>query len=282
VGSLTLAPRSRNLVRWTDEDGVANQRSIGRYRLGEMIELSGLTTTYRGIDVASLELVAIHLQPAPPEPDMLYREFSVGSRLSHRGLVRYRDTIRFPEHAGIVTDFFRRQPLAPGGPIEFTRRAFGELCDVLDYLHSQALVHTHLGTQCLLVQPSGEIKLGDLSYCLTLDTLRKDQWCGLAAYLAPENIGGQWETESNYFQVGVLLYECLTGEHAFKTTPKELTARANGSVVFPSLRHGRIPSDIAGAIQLLVEPDLAPRRKGWRELKHALRPERAASEGSTV
>ena len=78
---------------------------LDRYRLVDIVRTRGLATTYRAVDEQEKRAVAVKLVPTPPGSQKhLPREFDIGSRLSHRNLLRYHRCFHTEDHACLVTD----------------------------------------------------------------------------------------------------------------------------------------------------------------------------------
>jgi serine/threonine protein kinase len=250
----------------------------GRYEVLAPLRTDGLVTTYRAIDRASMELVGLVLVPVPPEPRYLFREFTIGSRLSHPSLLEYRATVEAPGHAGLVAELVVGEPLVPRAstpakaPGDFDNAAFLQLCDVIDYLHSQALVHGNLVPDRLIVQPSGRLKVIDLGHCEDLASAERfwhETRHGTPLYWSPEHLGGALAPESDYFAIGVLVWERLTGEHPFTArTFNELVAAIQSGSARLSL--DLASSALAAVVRDLLDVEFSARRAGWRQLRHLL------------
>lgn len=173
------------------------------------------------IDVA-LKFVAV-----PPEVDRdvalekLKIESNFLKRLSHPNLVQFLgcgvedDQIFFCyeliDGESLSTLLSRRGRMAPDQVVEFGQR----VAEVLDYLHSNEVIHSKLTADKILVDKAGEIHVTDLR----LNRSRKRRWdaarkrvLDLAAYMAPEQFISGATEKSDIYALGVILYEMLTGQ----------------------------------------------------------------------
>jgi serine/threonine protein kinase len=84
---------------------------------------------------------------------------------------------------------------------------------------------------------------------------------GTPAYMAPEQFSLEAMTEaSDWYAVGVMLYEALTGRLPYEGTLLELCAKKQSSdVVPPSHVMGEVPADLEGICLGLLQRD--PRRR---------------------
>ena len=180
-----------------------------------------------------------------------------------------------------MTELVVGEPLVPpASPSVFDSlahphaRTFLQLCDVVDYLHSQDLVHCNLAPDGLLVQQNGGLKVVDLGHCE--DVAASERFWhrephGTPSYSSPEHfLGGRLVPESDYFVVGVLLWEALTDAHPFPTStlPELLTTIHRGAPT--PLPAGRVPRVLADVLRDLLDLDLSARRAAWQRLRELL------------
>jgi serine/threonine protein kinase len=253
----------------------------GRYRVLETLRQGGLATTYRALDQSSDELVALVVVPVPPEPHHLVREFRIGSGLSHPNLPKYRTIFEWAGHAALVMDLIVGEALVPvlsDQTARFERadaRGFSQLCGLLDYLHSKKLVHANLDPEDLLVEPTGCLKVLRVGHCEDLgaaEVFWNDGPHGTPRYSSPEHcFGGQLRVESDYFVVGVLLHERLTGCYPFpeETLGGLLTAIHHGAAQISRSLEDVHPA-LGPCVRHLLHLDFSVRRHGWHRLQDAL------------
>lgn len=112
-----------------------------------------------------------------------------------------------------LQDLLRRQ-----GPFPEERvlSLAGPLCGAIQALHDAGVIHRDLKPANLMIrEENGEPVVMDLGLVsLTEETVltRTGSILGSPLYLAPESMGHQvWSPHSDQFQVGVILYELLTG-----------------------------------------------------------------------
>jgi serine/threonine protein kinase len=101
----------------------------------------------------------------------------------------------------------------------------------------------------------------------------KGQVIGTPTYMAPElMIGGQATARTDLYAVGVVLYECLTGDVPFKAEqPQELIAEIYRSAEIPlELTSPDIPTALAKLIHQQLSFDAARRASSARELAQRL------------
>ncbi|MCE9579117.1 MAG: serine/threonine-protein kinase PknK [Deltaproteobacteria bacterium] len=162
----------------------------------------------------------------------------------------------------------------PGGAIDLDRlrAAFGQLVDGLEAIHGAERVHRDLKPSNVLVERNGRVVILDFGLAEHRDATRPRHGSitGTIGYMAPEVLrGGQVGAKADWYAVGVLLYECLTGRLPFDGAPLEVMhAKLERAPVAPSV-FAPVPDDLEQlCLDLLArEPE---RRPGAREVRAQL------------
>lgn len=97
---------------------------------------------------------------------------------------------------------------------------FGQLCEVVDFIHKHQIIHRDLKPQNILISRNEVLKLIDFGIMkvadLTLYTHR-NTFMGSAYYVSPEGISGEAVNHTaDIFALGVMLYDLFTGLKPFK------------------------------------------------------------------
>jgi serine/threonine protein kinase len=105
----------------------------------------------------------------------------------------------------------RRGKLTPDLVVEYGR----QIAELLRYLHAQDLIHSKLTPEKILVTEDHRIKVADLR----LNRSKRRRWdstrrreLDIAAYMAPEQFKEGATQKSDFYSLGVILYEMLTGK----------------------------------------------------------------------
>lgn len=91
-----------------------------------------------------------------------------------------------------------------------------QIAKALDYLHQNEIVHSKLTPDKIMLDRQGKVKIGDLR----LNRNKRRRWDAtrrkeleIAAYSAPEQFTQSGaSTKSDFYALGVILFECLTGK----------------------------------------------------------------------
>lgn len=93
-----------------------------------------------------------------------------------------------------------------------------QLARCVAYLHEHDLIHRDLKPANIIMQSDGQLKLVDFGLARSLNELyiRGTRVRGTPAYMAPEQIQGvHLTTATDLYQIGITLYEMLTGKLPF-------------------------------------------------------------------
>jgi serine/threonine protein kinase len=149
------------------------------------------------------------------------------------------------------------------------RAAFGQLAQGLCALHRERKVHRDVKPQNVRVTPEGRVVLLDLDLALDLDVERRERALGnvlrpvgTAMYMAPEQAASlRLGTASDWYSMGVVLYEALTGVRPYSGSDLEvLLEKQERKPLPPSELVADLPVDLERlCVDLLVaEPNDRP------------------------
>lgn len=200
---------------------------LQRYQIMEQLGRGSQGTTYRGIDRASGEEVAIKVLQLKGLRDwkgfeLFERECKVLARLTHPGIPRFVDHYASEESG----DYFLVMGLAPGESLRERRRKgegleppalrklFDDALNILDYLHSLSppVVHRDIKPANLVLSAEGKLSLVDFG--AVRGALRPDggsTMIGTFGYMAPEQLHGEATPATDIYALGATFAALITG-----------------------------------------------------------------------
>jgi len=196
------------------------------------------------------------------------------ARLDHPNLPKVTDHFTEGGKQYLVIDFIEGETLAErleqadGGPLPMddVQSWYRQLCDVLDYLHSQIppVVFRDLKPGNVMVTPEGTVKLIDFGIARLFKPGKATDtaFFGTAGYAPKEQYGeGQTDARSDIYGLGATLHHLLTGvsptDHPFD---------------FEDIRqlNSQVPAYVADAIMRALSDDPANRWQSAAEMREAL------------
>ena len=242
---------------------------LNRFLIERRIGSGGFGTVYEAWDGRLERLVAVKAieSSAGRGSGRVLREAQAAARLNHPGIVTLYEMGEQDGNALLVTELVEGSTLA-----ELNRedalgdREIGEigadLCEALDHAHDRAVVHRDVKPQNVLVTEDGEprAKLMDFGVARLADgaaLTAPGDVVGTLAYMAPEQAEGRTAgPEADVYALGLMLYECWSGENPNRRATPAATARAIGDRHRP-LR--RLRPDLPAELVATVDACLAPR-----------------------
>jgi eukaryotic-like serine/threonine-protein kinase len=215
----------------TSKTAVVPGEQIDHYRIESVITSGPTVVVFRGTDLQTGRPVAVKVPHPEMETDLAFvdrlrREEEIDENLSHPGLLKgIKDEHRSRFY--IVTEWFDGQTLRQIlnqqkklAPEQAVRIALN-ICDVLDYIHGHGVVHRNLRPENIMVGAGDLVKLTGFELAakegaprLTFTSIA--QLVGSSAYISPEELTGKrGDARSDIYQLGVILYEMLTGATPF-------------------------------------------------------------------
>jgi serine/threonine protein kinase len=169
---------------------------------------------------------------------MFQRESQIGLELDHPFILRFVPLPPNKHRNYVVTEYIagttlaahigQGQKLAEGAALSIMSR----LCEAVDYLHEQEIVHYDLKPGNVMLGADGSIRLIDFGLAHTRVRGRftfsgSAPAIGTSDYVAPEQIGRQRGRSSvDIYALGSILYEMLTGHPPFEADDPFVVASA--------------------------------------------------------
>ena len=210
---------------------------VGHYRMVGALGAGGMGVVYKAIDTRLNRPVAIKAIGEGAELDTtatlrLRAEALAAASLDHPFICKIFELLDTDAGTMIVMEFVEGETLAGRlgrgvPPLAETLRLVSEVAEGLADAHAHGVIHRDVKPSNVMVTPHGHVKLLDFGIArvaqlgsgatTTHAALTKAGSApGSPLYMAPEQaLGKAVDARSDIFSVGVLLYECLTGQLPF-------------------------------------------------------------------
>src|SRR5215475_5146455 len=248
----------------------------GRYRLEARIGAGGMSTVYRATDETLQRQVAIKLmnREIASDSDQLERfrrEARAVAQLSHPHIVGVIDYGEDDSRPYIVFEYVEGETLKErirrNGrlPIAEAVAYAIEIARALGAAHARHIVHRDVKPQNVLIDEEGSAKVTDFGIARTLDEegLTADgRVLGTTDYVSPEQALGHDVTgQSDFYSLGVVLYEMLTGRVPFTGETPVAVAMKHLREDLPDIQRVRpeVSASLAAVLDRMTDKDLAHR-----------------------
>lgn len=157
----------------------------------------------------------------------------------------------------------------PPADYRLVRALLRQLAEGLTTLHAAGKLHRDIKPSNVLVSEDGRLSILDFGLVVEMSRGRRDDQLathliGTPAYMAPEQLDGYRGTESSdWYSVGVMLYEALTGRQPFCGSLMEMIRRKmEEDPPSPSSLVPETPADLDALCMGLLKRDPAERPTG--------------------
>ncbi|HVR74365.1 MAG TPA: serine/threonine-protein kinase [Planctomycetota bacterium] len=256
----------------------------GKYEILSRLGSGGFGTVYKVRHVFRKKHYALKTPHAEYARDNVFRqrferEIEAMERFVHPDAVMIRDsgltsegrpyyTMDFIEGESLKVVLRREKTLSVDRAIHIATRVL----KVLEVAHSHRIIHRDIKPDNILLARGGgreAVKVLDFGVAKLLDlveesrSITRGERVGTPRYMSPEQITGEpIDERSDFFSLGIVIYEMLTGRHPFSTTrdPIRITAAILGREPKPPRE---VCPDIPRALsdQLLAMIEKKPRKR---------------------
>jgi Tol biopolymer transport system component len=251
---------------------------LGPYEIVRSVGAGGMGEVYKARDTRLDRTVAVKVSNEAFGERFRNEALSVAA-LNHPHICTLHDV--GPDY--LVMEYVEGKPLRGPLPLPEALRLAGEIADALEHAHAHGIVHRDLKPSNILVTKNGAKVLDfgvakrrppGLAVQESSPTFTDEgTLLGTPRYMAPEQLDGKPADErTDIFAFGLVLYEMLSGQHAFdaKSAAKVMSGILERAPTPISALRPEIPHAVEQVVLTCLAKDPAERWQSVRELKHAL------------
>ena len=156
------------------------------------------------------------------------QEYALLSKIDHPNVIRIYDQGFTDDHAYIAMEYFEcgdlRSQFAAGLTQQRVLSITAQVASALSAVHGRGIVHRDLKPENLMLHADGSVALADFGIAKSMgetgrfgfDETSHGDVVGTPYYLSPEQAAGKAITpQSDFYSLGVMVYEMLTGRRPF-------------------------------------------------------------------
>jgi serine/threonine-protein kinase len=211
--------------------------TVGSYRIARLLVEGGMGKVYKGVHpgIGSRVAVKVLSYECAQRHDLVERFFSEARAVNlirHESIVNVLDLATLPDgRPYIIMEYLDGAPLASivehavttrtPLPLGGLARLAVEVLDALGAAHAKGIVHRDLKPDNIFVTPSGRPKVLDFGIAKLNDAgigsaTRTGSLLGTPHYMSPEQAAGKpADHRADIYAIGVILFECVTGQRPF-------------------------------------------------------------------
>ncbi|MCP4659283.1 MAG: serine/threonine protein kinase, partial [bacterium] len=233
-----------------------------RYRMVSMLGRGSMGEVYRADDLKLGQPVALKFLPAGLELDeqalaRLLDEVKIARQITHPNVCRVFDV---GEWEGIP---FISMEYVEGEDLRSLRRRIGrlpeeraieiarQLAGGLAAAHQQGILHRDLKPANVMIDAAGRVRLADFGVAVLAESAGSASGgTGTPAYMAPEQHGEGASIASDLYALGLVLYELVTGQPAFRSPSVDETLRLHRET--PPTPPSRVVAGLDPALERVI------------------------------
>jgi serine/threonine protein kinase/Flp pilus assembly protein TadD len=273
-------------------------QTLSHYRILKKIGQGGLAEVFLAEDLilnrkVALKFLSDEMSQRPDFRAQFLMEARNAASIDHPFICKVYETGAVEERGFIALEFIEGQTLGErldAGPLPFDEAftVITQLAEGIAAAHEHEVVHGDIKPTNIMISSSGHVKIMDfgLAKHLTERPESDDSTCpktlhtlegvlvGTPAYMAPEQIRGEWaDARSDVFSMGLVYFQVLSGIHPFRRRTSEATMAAILHEQTPalSLPAPHVPVELGDIVNRMLNKQPALRYASSREVLEDLK-----------
>jgi eukaryotic-like serine/threonine-protein kinase len=270
---------------------------IGRYEILGLLGAGGMGEVYKAHDNRLQRVIALKVLAADKVADderkrRFLIEAQAASKLNHPNIVAIHDISEENGVCFIAMEYVAGATLEHtntgcGLPLQHAMKYAAEIADAVVAAHSAGIIHRDLKPANVIITEDGRVKLLDFGLAkligpavpapdaeTAVHKTAPGVIMGTAAYMSPEQVEGrELDERSDIFSFGLVLYEMLCGQRAFRGDSWISTLAAilhDDPRPMREIKAG-IPASVEQHVTRCLRKDPAERFQTMLEVKQALK-----------
>ncbi|MBZ5537961.1 MAG: protein kinase [Acidobacteriia bacterium] len=262
---------------------------ISHYRIEKELGEGGMGVVYRAFDErlrrpVVLKLLSGEATSGPRNRARILAEARAASALNHPGIITIHEVGEEGDQIFLVMELAEGRTLrsilvSETMELRPMLRLGARVAEVLSAAHAAGVIHGDIKPENIMVQGDGRIKLLDFGIARrrSSETVTKTQEmnhsltephiAGTLAYMSPEQLlGGEVDSRSDLFSLGVMLYELTSGHRPFPGPSATALVRQILKDAPEPLKDSAIPEELWRIIHKLLEKQPASRYQSSLEV----------------
>ncbi|MCV7169008.1 Stk1 family PASTA domain-containing Ser/Thr kinase [Mycobacterium manitobense] len=250
---------------------IAPRRLSGRYELGEILGLGGMSEVHLARDLrlhrdVAVKLLRLDLAEDPSVNLRFQREAQNAASLNHPAIAAVYDTGEVQTPSGtlsyIVMEFVDgvtlRDYVRTHGAMRQRQaiEVIADACQALNFSHQRGIIHRDVKPANIMIGTAGSVKVVDFGIAKAIadsdvGVTQTGAVIGTAQYLSPEQARGvRVDARADVYSLGCVLYEIATGEPPFVGDSPVAVAYQHVQVepVKPSVLNSEITPDLDAVV----------------------------------
>jgi serine/threonine-protein kinase len=260
----------------------------GRFEITDVIAKSGMGSLFKANDrqtgnAVALKIPHLQIESDPAGFERFRREEEIGLKLNHPFILKM-FPVEKKSRPYIVMEYLEGQTLnellnrVRPLPEPDAAKIASRICEALDYLHKNQVVHRDMKPHNIMLCNDGSIRVMDFGIAKSLASRRLTfvgftPTMGTPDYMAPEQVkGGRGDERTDIYSLGAILYEMATGEVPFGGDSPYviMNSRVTGDPVAPRKVNPKLTPVLEEITLHAMERDPRRRYQSALEMKREL------------